>query len=184
MIPKITDKIMDQRPTEYRSWTAMCIGMGVQKYVELGMGGGGTANYMKEAGVGQIVVVDLISRLDWNIVLRNDIGFIQEDSQDPKTLSKVLELLGGEPDVVFIDADHSSEGVRKDFELWWPVAKMMVGFHDIFIPTVNNVWNGLCVGISSIQIVGRDYESASIWQDRAPMDGTLPCGGIGVLFKG
>jgi len=185
MIPKITERIMDQRPAEYRAWTALCMGMGVQRYVELGMGGGGAANYMKNAGVPRIAVVELLhTRSEPNVVLRKDIGYISGNSYSESAVIEAIAYLEDSPDVVFVDADHSEYAVRRDFEVWWPVCKMMIAFHDIFMPTITPVWNELSLKISSVQIVGRDYESASIWQDRAPLDGTLPsCGGIGVLFK-
>jgi hypothetical protein len=184
VIPKITERGMDQRSTEYRAWAALCLGMGVRSYLELGSGSGESANYMLYAGVPRIVTVDSLASRAVPRVLHSQIDFIYMDSQDLELPTRVLKCLEGNwPDVVFIDADHSAEAVRKDFALWWPYAKQMVAFHDILMPTVYPVWEELCLKIPSVQIVGRDYESANLWQDNAPRDGVLWCGGIGVLFK-
>jgi cephalosporin hydroxylase len=53
------------------------------------------------------------------------------DSHDPATVARVTELLEGRPiDLLFIDGDHSYDGVRTDFELYSRFAKRAV-LHDI-----------------------------------------------------
>jgi hypothetical protein len=88
------------------------------------------------------------------------------------------------PDAVFIDADHSYAAVRADFELWWPKATKLVGFHDIQIPDVGRFWRETSLGIPSASIIGCDLGSAVSWQgSTVPADAVLSAGGIGVLFK-
>lgn len=51
-------------------------------------------------------------------------------------------------DFVFIDGDHTSEGVSRDIKAWAPKVKtggMILG-HDLSWPTVNEVINDLCPG--------------------------------------
>jgi len=162
----------NQRDPEIHTWVSLCLGMGIKSYVELGCG---SAYLLQQAGV-HIVTVDLLANGQTNHLVAN--------SQDPETVSRVLAMLGEKPDVVFIDADHETDGVRRDFELWWPVAKVMVGFHDILMPSVMPFWNDICLGIRSAQIIARDLASADKWQHGGNHpDGRVNCGGIGILFK-
>jgi cephalosporin hydroxylase len=57
---------------------------------------------------------------------------IQGDSHSPETLAKVEDLLAERRlHFAFIDADHSYEGVRRDFEMYGPLVSGLVAFHDI-----------------------------------------------------
>jgi cephalosporin hydroxylase len=65
---------------------------------------------------------------------RQRIELVRSDSHDPRTFDKVKQLLGGRPlDLLFIDGDHSYDGVKKDFEMYSRlVAKGgTIAFHDI-----------------------------------------------------
>lgn len=54
------------------------------------------------------------------------------DSHDPKTLKELKGKLKGRPiNILFIDADHSYESVKKDFEMYSPLCENIVAFHDI-----------------------------------------------------
>jgi predicted O-methyltransferase YrrM len=59
---------------------------------------------------------------------------VRDDSHKTKTRDKVAELLGDQKlDLLFIDADHTYEGVRSDFELYSPLVQPggLIAFHDI-----------------------------------------------------
>lgn len=77
---------------------------------------------------------------------------IQDDSHCEKTCKKVEAILNGSKlDILFIDGDHTYEGVKKDFELWSPLVKKegYVVFHDILPHThlvdceVDKLWSEL-----------------------------------------
>ncbi len=59
---------------------------------------------------------------------------VEGDTQDPKTLSRVIKLLKGRDiDFLFIDGDHSLFGVMNDYVRFYPLVKAggAVAFHDI-----------------------------------------------------
>ena len=62
------------------------------------------------------------------------LNLLWENSQIVETQKKVAELLKGKKiDLLHIDADHSYQGVKKDFELYSPFVKEdgLIAFHDI-----------------------------------------------------
>jgi hypothetical protein len=182
-IPVLEQGQIGQRIPEYRMWVALCMQMRIRSYVELGSG---AAHYLYKAGVPTCLSIDINNESGplHNPHRDRGVTYIAGNSHDPKTVSRALDLLGGPPDCVFIDADHNYAPARSDFELWWPVATRLVGFHDILIPDVKQLWNEICLGIPSVEIVARDYASAASWQGPgAPADGRLSGGGIGILFK-
>lgn len=59
---------------------------------------------------------------------------LKADSHRPGTVREVERLLAGRPlDFLFIDGDHSYEGVARDFELYAPLVRRggLIAFHDI-----------------------------------------------------
>ena len=157
--------------------------------LEIGTSRGGTLflfSYIthKEA---TLISVDLNQHLWVRILLeyilkgKQKIFLIQGDSHSIETLRKIEGILrDNKVDFLFIDADHSYEGVKKDFEIYSPLVRKggIIAFHDI-IPDyyakrgikpssgVYKFWN---------EIKGK-YEHLEIIKDRN-QDGF----GIGVLF--
>jgi predicted O-methyltransferase YrrM len=80
---------------------------------------------------------------------RQKIHLLRADSHAPETLSTVRKIIGNrELDLLFIDGDHSYEGVRNDFELYHPLVRRggLIVFHDVAEHTdrtceVSRFWN-------------------------------------------
>ncbi|ADC66516.1 O-methyltransferase-like protein [Ferroglobus placidus DSM 10642] len=86
---------------------------------------------------------------DWKVPLYKafalpdqKIHLIRADSHDPKTLDTVSRILNGRKiEFLFIDGDHTYEGVKKDFEMYSPIVRKggIVAFHDIVPGPEDNV---------------------------------------------
>jgi predicted O-methyltransferase YrrM len=77
----------------------------------------------------QGIVFRSFGRADQRIEL-----LFRSDSHDERTLERVTRMLGGRPlDFLFVDGDHSYEGVKRDVEMYSPLVRPggLVALHDI-----------------------------------------------------
>lgn len=92
------------------------------------------------------------------------IVLIRKDSHKPSTLQKVEKLIKNKQiDILFIDGDHTYEGVKRDFQMYSPLVKKngIVVFHDIVNVSpeismnveVNKFWNEIKNGFDFKEIV-------------------------------
>lgn len=68
---------------------------------------------------------------DFDPLEYRDFEQVLGDSHDPATRDKFSTV--GQFDFIFIDGDHTLEGVRKDFEMYGPLCRPggIIAFHDI-----------------------------------------------------
>src|SRR5271157_3428317 len=71
--------------------------------------------------------------------------------------SAVCRAEGRKFDMVFIDAGHTYEEVKRDDECWHDLATVVYSGHD-YLP---NTWMGVCQAVD--EKVGRTYKAESIW---------------------
>jgi predicted O-methyltransferase YrrM len=104
--------------------------------VEVGAFYGGTLWAWQQLGDVRVIGVDLPPEGYPDGPQVNDLGMtvILGDSHAQSTVDRLLDELAGEPiDVLFIDGDHTYEGVKADYELYSPLVRPggVIGFHDI-----------------------------------------------------
>jgi predicted O-methyltransferase YrrM len=114
-----------------------------RRVLEIGIGNGGTLYLLARAAPPGALLLSLDNRPYERARVRLFESFAREgqrvvirhgDSHSEETRDSVAMLFGGEPlDLLFIDGDHSYEGVRRDWELYEPLVRPggLIAFHDI-----------------------------------------------------
>jgi predicted O-methyltransferase YrrM len=125
--------------------------------IEIGTARGGTLFLFSRVAAddASIISIDLMSEKSgggypkWKAPLYRSfalkdqqIHLLNEDSHEEATRRKAEEILEGEKvDFIFIDGDHSYNGVKRDFELYSPLVRKggIIAFHDIAKPVPGSV---------------------------------------------
>lgn len=83
--------------------------------------------------------------------------------------AEFLQQMGVQPDVIFIDGDHSTEGFRRDVNLWQPLLKeggLLCG-HDYYLPEQNPLaWIGVRTVVNEMFPDAQQVPNTSIWHVR------------------
>ena len=111
--------------------------------LEIGVDFGATLSAWRAITSGLVIGVDNESYGHRSVEIPNA-SLVIGNSEDPNIIARVQELLGDKKvDMLFIDADHRYEGVKRDFENYSPLVKEggIVAFHDV-VRKVDNcgVW--------------------------------------------
>jgi predicted O-methyltransferase YrrM len=134
------------RPAQVRSEIAQLLDLAVRRgppaaVLEVGTASGGTLFLLARAADSEAIIATIDITYPERAVMyrtfaRNQqrVEMIHADSHDPRTRDRVKRLLGHrQVDLLFIDGDHSYEGVRRDFDLYSPLVGKggMIALHDI-----------------------------------------------------
>ena len=116
------------------------------------------------------------------------LDLVRADSHDPGTKQRVMQMLGEQQlDYLFIDADHTYQGVENDFRMYSPLVRRggMIAFHDIVTYNrdtkceVARFWNEIKPRYRHLEFVaGLNNGALPIAVTGEPMETS----GIGVLF--
>ena len=145
--------------------------------LEIGTASGGTLFLWTRVvhPEGSIISLDLPAGLfgggypEWKIPLYRafalpgqEIHLLRADSHKPESVEQVKSLLAGRRiDFLFIDGDHTHDGIKQDFELYSPLLASggVTAFHDIATKEghenygVTRFWHEVKQGRNAIEIV-------------------------------
>lgn len=137
-------------------------------YVEIGCYAGGSVCLVSQRKNTNLISIDLGHPIPQEVTLRNlnkfnindnKFNYIKGDSKKLETLSELKKLIN-EIDVLFIDGDHSFNGVISDFEIYSPLVKSggYIIFDDyndkIHSPQVKPAVDKLISTLSDYKIIG------------------------------
>lgn len=139
---------MVQNHKEILEATRFVRSLGIENFMEIGTDQGGTFAIWSKLAVGDGIRVSLdlphgeFGRPDYDVVKRDNylrslgknVHMIHGDSHSLEAKEKISSVLGDTKlDFLFIDGDHTYEGVKDDFEHYKKYVKPggWIGFHDI-----------------------------------------------------
>jgi predicted O-methyltransferase YrrM len=150
---------------------------------EIGAAGGGTTFLLAQAAASNATIITLdlaftesrraaVSRFG---LKGQKVFCLQNDSHNPETVRLIADCLDGRSlDVLYLDGDHSYEGIKADFQLYSPFVRTggLVVFHDIvpdyktrygietnsYVGGVPQFWQEIKAAHSQTEEIVEDYE--------------------------
>jgi cephalosporin hydroxylase len=174
----------NQKIPELAALIRLLSGRELNVVLEIGSAHGGTywAWCRLAAPKAHLVSIDFPGNDEWSSRLRSypratqTQTLIRADSHDPQTV-RSLDALKGSVDLLFIDGDHSYDGVRADFENYAPLVRPggVIAFHDVVsidhpASEVDRLWTQLRDLYATREIIDATDEEQDLRY------------GIGVLF--
>ena len=148
---------MSQKRSEIRNLANAVKAINPKVIMEIGTRKGGTLfTWCRYTNAAKVISVDLpggihgggypeLKQKLYRAFLSGQAGravhLIQEDSHAKETLEEVKRILNNEPvDFLFIDGDHTLEGVKMDFDMYSPLVRRggLIAFHDIIPNTTDH----------------------------------------------
>lgn len=177
----------------FTSWLYSRFGGEIHNVLEIGTLHGGTATLWHEISTGSVITIDLpggrFGGADHNYDVQKCrvrsaqlcarfpriMGLLGNSHEDAcRDLAQVLLGQGQKIDLLFIDGDHTYEGVKRDYELYRDLVREggVIAFHDIMDTELHRV-AGCEVSKLWAELQGEKYEFTI----------NDPWGGIGALIK-
>lgn len=142
-------------------------------YVEIGCYAGGSACLMLQRTKTNVISIDLGEPISEEVVLKNtknhnihqnSFSYIKGNSQVLETKERLKSIMLGyksqEIDILFIDGDHSFNGVHNDFNLYEDLVS--IGGYIVFddyndpehSPDVNGAVNNIVSNLKNYEVIG------------------------------
>jgi predicted O-methyltransferase YrrM len=161
-----------QKPLELFDYLRFLRPRGIACCMEIGTRWGGTffAHCAVAAPHGRVIAVDALvgenasamtSRFRQLARRRQDVTCVWHDSHSESAAAEVAAALDGASlDLLFLDGDHSPDGVARDYEMYSPLVRRggLIAFHDIEGPAPSGVpplWRALRQRHESVEFVDR-----------------------------
>ncbi len=108
------------------------------RILEIGSAHGGTLFFWDQIAATGATIVSVCRQVGTGITMdltnaKSNLILLKRDSHAPETVAEIAGIFEDGIDFIFIDGDHSYNGVKADYENYSPLVRPggLIGFHDI-----------------------------------------------------